>query len=161
MAEYADLELHLIGPLQTNKVKLAVQLFDVIHTVDRPKLAAALADALSAAGRQLPCYIEINVGEEEQKTGILPQAADEFIRTCRETYALPVVGLMCIPPLDVPPAPFFAFLRTIAERNGLARLSMGMSSDFEVAVELGATDVRVGTAVFGERLPRLPPSQSE
>ncbi len=153
-AEYPKLELHLIGPLQRNKVKLAAQLFDVIHTVDRPKLAAALADAFSAAGRQLPCYIEINVGEEEQKTGIVPREADDFIHTCRETYALPVVGLMCIPPFDLPPAPFFALLRTIAERNGLQRLSMGMSSDFEVAVELGATDVRVGTAIFGERAPR-------
>ena len=103
----------------------------------------------------MPCYIEINVGEEEQKPGIAPEGADDFIRACRETYALPVVGLMCIPPLDAPAAPFFALLRTIAERNGLTRLSMGMSSDFEVAVELGATDVRVGTAVFGERTPRL------
>ena len=152
--EHDDLKLHLIGPLQTNKVNLAVQLFDVIHTVDRPKLAAALAKTFTKTGRELPCYIEINVGEEEQKAGVLPGAADDFIRACRETYALPIVGLMCIPPFDAPPAPFFALLRTIAERNGVDRLSMGMSADFEVAVELGATDVRVGTAIFGERTPR-------
>ncbi len=153
-SDYPDLDLHLIGPLQTNKVKVAVQLFDAIHTVDRPKLAARLTDAFSASGRQLPCYIEVNIGEEGQKAGVLPADVDEFIESCRRTYALPIVGLMCIPPFDAPPAPFFALLRTIAERNGLDRLSMGMSADFQVAVELGATDVRVGTAIFGPRQPR-------
>ncbi len=153
-ARYGDTELHLIGPLQTNKVKIALQLFDVIHTVDRAKLAKVLADGFASTGRPLPCYVEINVGQEPQKAGVLPDETDAFVRECREALELPVVGLMCIPPFGSPPAPFFGLLRQIAERNGLSRLSMGMSADFETAIELGATDVRVGTAIFGERTPR-------
>ncbi len=149
--QYSDLQLHLIGPLQTNKARVAVQLFDVIHTVDRPRLAATLARLFDETGRQLPCYIEINTGSEPQKAGVLPEDADAFIKACREEYNLPLVGLMCIPPADDVPAPHFAFLADIAKRNGLDRLSMGMSADYEQAVALGATDVRVGSAIFGER----------
>ena len=152
--KHTDLELHLVGPLQRNKVKTAVELFDVIHTVDRPKLAAALANTFASTGRTRQCFIEINVGEEPQKAGVLPEEADDFIQDCRGNLDLPVVGLMCIPPFNAQPAPFFALLRQIAERNGLPRLSMGMSADFETAIEIGATDVRVGTAIFGERTPR-------
>lgn len=149
--QYPDLQLHLIGPLQTNKARVAVQLFDVIHTVDRPRLAATLARLFDETGRQLPCYIEVNTGSEPQKAGVLPEDADAFIKACREEYTLPVVGLMCIPPANDVPAPHFAFLADIAKRNGLDRLSMGMSADYEQAVALGATDVRVGSAIFGER----------
>jgi len=149
--EFPDLRLHLIGPLQTNKVNDAVVLFDAIETVDRPKLAAALAAAMAKTGRRPVCFIQVNTGEEPQKAGIAPALADDFIGECRTRYMLPVVGLMCIPPVDAPPAPHFTMLRDIARRNGLARLSMGMSSDFEVATALGATSVRVGTAIFGAR----------
>jgi pyridoxal phosphate enzyme (YggS family) len=149
--QYPDLQLHLIGPLQTNKARVAVQLFDVIHTVDRPRLAATLARLFDETGRQLPCYIEVNTGSEPQKAGVLPEDADAFIKACREEYNLPLVGLMCIPPAEDVPAPHFAFLADIAKRNGLDRLSMGMSADYEQAVALGATDVRVGSAIFGER----------
>ena len=145
-----DLELHLIGPLQTNKVRDAVELFDVIQTVDRPKLADRLAAAFDRAGLARDCFVQINTGEEAQKAGIWPEDADAFIAYCR-TAGLPVIGLMCIPPLDEPPAPHFALLRTIAERNGVSGLSMGMSADFETAITLGATHVRVGTGVFGAR----------
>lgn len=144
------LELHLIGPLQTNKVRDAVELFDVIQTVDRPKLADRLVAAFDRAGLARNCFVQINTGEEEQKAGIWPDDADGFIAYCRSA-GLPVVGLMCIPPLSEAPAPHFALLRTIAERNGVAGLSMGMSADFETAISLGATHVRVGTGVFGER----------
>ncbi len=149
-ADWPGVELHLIGPLQTNKVRDAVELFDVIQTVDRPKLADRLAAAFDRAGRARDCFVQINTGEEAQKAGIWPEDADEFIAYCR-TAGLPVIGLMCIPPLDEPPAPHFALLRTIAERNGVSGLSMGMSADFEAAITLGATHVRVGTGVFGAR----------
>lgn len=146
----ADLELHLIGPLQTNKVRDAVELFDVIQTVDRPKLVDRLVAAFDKSGVERDCFVQINTGEEAQKAGIWPEAADEFIGYCRSA-GLPVVGLMCIPPLSEAPAPHFALLRTIADRNGVSGLSMGMSADFETAISLGATHVRVGTGVFGAR----------
>jgi pyridoxal phosphate enzyme (YggS family) len=148
---YADIELHLIGPLQTNKVRQAIELFDVIETVDRPKLARKLADAFAETGRALPCYIQVNTGAEPQKAGILPANVDAFVAECRDTHGLPVAGLMCIPPVDEEPALHFALLRRIAERNGLIGLSMGMSNDFETAIRLGATVVRVGSALFGPR----------
>ncbi len=150
-AAFPDSALHLIGPLQTNKVREAVDLFDVIETLDRPKLAAALARAFATTGRVLPCYVQINIGQEEQKAGIPPREADAFIASCRQEFDLPVQGLMAIPPVDAPPAPFFAELRRIAERNGIPILSMGMSGDFEQAIHEGATHVRLGTAIFGER----------
>lgn len=150
-ARYADIELHLIGPLQTNKVREAVALFDVIQTVDRPKLARELAKEMVKQDRRLGCYVQVNTGEEDQKAGIAPGDADAFIAECRDQLGLPVVGLMCIPPVDENPALHFAMLREIAKRNGIANLSMGMSGDFETAVEMGATHVRVGTAIFGAR----------
>ena len=150
-ARYPDIELHLIGPLQTNKAKDAVALFDVIQTVDRPKLARVLAKEMTAAGRHLPVYIQVNTGKEEQKAGVFPEDADNFIIECREGLGLNVIGLMCIPPVEEQPAPHFALLGKIAARNNLARLSMGMSADFETAVQFGATSVRVGTALFGAR----------
>jgi len=150
-ARYPDLVLHLIGPLQTNKVRQAVQHFDVIHTLDRASLAAELAKEFTKSGKRLPCFVQVNTGEEPQKAGCLPMEADAFIRECREMHGLPVIGLMCIPPADEEPAPHFALLREIAKRNGLDQLSMGMSGDFEVAVQLGATHVRVGSAIFGGR----------
>ncbi|MGB1539374.1 MAG: YggS family pyridoxal phosphate-dependent enzyme, partial [Rickettsiales bacterium] len=146
-----DCELHLIGPLQTNKVKEAIALFDVIQTVDRVKLADALADAFAKSGKHLPCFIQVNTGEEPQKAGIPPQEADAFIRYCVETLHLPVKGLMCVPPAGDNPAPHFGLLRQIAERHGLPELSMGMSGDFETAIRFGATYIRLGTALFGER----------
>ena len=149
--EFPDLALHMIGPLQTNKVKDAVTHCDVIETVDRPHLAEALAREMARSGRRLPCFIEVNIGEEPQKAGVLPEAADGFIRDCRERLQLPIVGLMCIPPEHDDPAPYFALLREIARRNGLDQLSMGMSADFETAIRFGATYVRVGTAIFGPR----------
>lgn len=147
---YPDLVLHLIGPLQTNKVKEAVALFDVIHSLDREKLARALKSEMDKQNRHLPCFIQVNTGEEPQKAGIAPDQTADFIRFCRE-LGLNIVGLMCIPPFDEDPAPHFAMLRVLAERNGLDQLSMGMSSDFETAVQLGATHVRVGSALFGAR----------
>jgi pyridoxal phosphate enzyme (YggS family) len=146
-----DLKLHLIGPLQTNKVKDAVALFDVIESVDRPRLAAALAREMEHTGRHLPCLIEVNTGEEAQKSGVMPAAADEFVVECRDRLGLPIVGLMCVPPLDQEPSPHFALLREIARRTGLDLLSMGMSADYETAIRFGATHVRVGTAIFGTR----------
>jgi hypothetical protein len=151
--EFPDLVLHLIGPLQTNKVKDAVAHFDVIETVDRPRLAEALAREMQRTGRRLPCLIEVNTGEEPQKSGIFPAAADDFIVDCRDRLGLRIEGLMCVPPLDEEPSPHFALLREIARRNGLPLLSMGMSADFETAIRFGATHVRVGTAIFGARLP--------
>ncbi len=149
--EFPDLVLHLIGPLQTNKVRDAVAHFDVIETVDRTRLAEALASEMERSGRRLPCFIEVNTGEEAQKSGVAPQEADAFIADCRNRLGLPVVGLMCVPPLGEEPSPHFALLREIAGRNGLAGLSMGMSADFEIAIRFGATHVRVGTAIFGAR----------
>jgi pyridoxal phosphate enzyme (YggS family) len=149
--EFPDLLLHLIGPLQTNKVRDAVAHFDVIESLDRIRLAEALAREMDRTGRRPPCLIEVNTGEEAQKSGIAPEAADAFIAECRERLGLPVAGLMCVPPHDDPPAPHFALLREIARRNGLAQLSMGMSADFETAIRFGATLVRIGTAIFGAR----------
>jgi len=149
--EFPDLALHLIGPLQTNKVKEAVANFDVIETVDRPRLAEALDREMARTGRRLPCFIEVNTGEEPQKAGVFPAAADAFIADCRDRLHLPIAGLMCVPPLGDEPAPHFALLREIARRNGLAGLSMGMSADYEIAIRFGATHVRVGTAIFGAR----------
>ncbi|WP_207455587.1 YggS family pyridoxal phosphate-dependent enzyme [Azospirillum sp. SYSU D00513] len=148
---FPDLELHLIGPLQTNKVKDAVALFDVIQTLDRPKLAEALAEEMAKAGRRPRLLIEVNTGEEPQKAGIRPADLDGFVAACRETWKLPVAGLMCIPPQDEEPAMHFALLAEMARRNGLAEVSMGMSGDFETAIRFGATHVRVGTAIFGAR----------
>ncbi len=148
---YGDVELHLVGPLQTNKVRQAVELFDVIGAVDRPKLARKLAEVFAATGRALPCYIQVNTGEDPQKAGVLPAAADAFIAECRDAHGLPVAGLMCIPPVGEAPALHFALLKDIAERNGLAGLSMGMSDDFETAIGFGATVVRIGSALFGTR----------
>ncbi len=150
-AAWPEVELHLIGPLQTNKVRDAVALFDVIETVDRPKLARALAAEMGRSGRRPQCYIQVNTGEEPQKSGVLPDDADHFIEYCRDEPALPVVGLMCMPPIDEEPALHFALLRDIAGRHGLGVLSMGMSDDFEIAVRFGATHVRVGAAIFGPR----------
>ena len=148
---YPDLKLHLIGPLQTNKAADAVALFDVIEVVDRPKLARSLSTEMARQGRHLPCYVQVNTGEEDQKSGILPDEADRLVGFCREECGLDIVGLMCIPPVDEEPAMHFALLRTIAERNGLPGLSMGMSRDYEEAVRFGATSVRVGSAIFGSR----------
>lgn len=148
---YPGLALHLIGPLQTNKVREAVALFDVIETVDRPRLAAALAREMERTDRRLPCLVEVNTGEEPQKSGVLPADADAFVAECRDRLGLPIVGLMCVPPLDEEPSPHFALLREIARRTGLDVLSMGMSADFETAIRFGATHVRVGTAIFGAR----------
>ena len=151
--EFPDLKLHLIGPLQTNKVKDAVAHCDVIETVDRPRLAEALAREMEKTGRRLPCYIEVNTGEEKQKAGILPGEADAFIADCRDRLGLAIEGLMCIPPEHEESALHFALLRETAKRNGLPILSMGMSADFETAIRFGATHVRVGTAIFGARRP--------
>ena len=149
--ETGGIQWHLIGPLQTNKVREAVRLFDVIQTLDRQKLAEHLVQEMDRSGHCPSCLIQVNVGEEPQKTGIWPEEADDLVQTCRDDLNLPIVGLMCIPPMGKEPSPYFALLRTIAERNGLAELSMGMSGDYEAAVELGATLVRVGTEIFGER----------
>jgi pyridoxal phosphate enzyme (YggS family) len=155
-ATHPDLVLHLIGPLQTNKVKQAVAHFDVIHTLDRDSLAKELAKEFDKSGRRLPCFVQVNTGEEPQKAGCAPQEADAFVAACR-ALDLPVVGLMCIPPAEEEPSPHFALLNKIARRNGLDQLSMGMSGDFETAVMLGATHVRVGSAIFGGR--SYPPAQ--
>lgn len=143
--------LHMIGPLQSNKAKDAVALFDAIHSVDRPSLAEALARAAEKAGRQPLLFVEINTGAEPQKAGILPEAADAFLRDCRTIYGLTIAGLMCIPPAEDAPAPHFALTAKIARRNGLELLSIGMSADFATAIEFGATHVRIGSAIFGER----------
>jgi PLP dependent protein len=146
-----DLELRLIGPLQTNKAKEAALLFDVIETLDRPKLAAALAAAMAKAGAAPKLFVQVNTGEEEQKAGIIPQETDAFIASLRRDYGFVLEGLMCIPPAEEPAGPHFALLAKIAARNGLSKLSMGMSADYEIAVLHGATHVRVGSALFGER----------
>jgi PLP dependent protein len=148
---HPDIELHLVGPLQSNKAKEAVALFDAIHSVDRPSLCEALAKEIAKQGRAPMLFVEVNTGAEAQKAGVLPEAADAFLKACRETYGLSIAGLMCIPPADEPPAPHFALTAKIAERNGLRLLSMGMSADFPLAIRFGATHVRVGTAIFGHR----------
>ena len=148
---YADLTLHLIGPLQTNKAADAVELFDVIEVVDRPRLAKALSDEMIRQNRQLECYIQVNTGKEAQKSGIAPENADDFIAYCRDEAGLNITGLMCIPPIDEEAAMHFALLQIIAKRNHLSILSMGMSDDFEEAIAFGANVVRVGSAIFGAR----------
>lgn len=150
-AATSDIRLHLIGPLQSNKAKEAVALFDAIHTIDREKIARAVADEMARQGRTLELYVQVNTGEEPQKAGIMPADVTAFVTLCRETLGLRVRGLMCIPPVDEEPAVHFAFLLKLARDNGLDHLSMGMSADFETAIELGATDIRVGSAVFGSR----------
>jgi PLP dependent protein len=150
-ARHSGIELHLIGPLQSNKARDAVALFDAIHAVDRPSLCAALAQEIARLGRRPTLYVEINTGGEPQKAGVLPENADAFLKSCRETYGLEISGLMCIPPAHEPPAPHFALTAKIARQHGLTLLSMGMSADFQTAIALGATHIRVGTAIFGER----------
>lgn len=149
--QFPQAKLHLIGPLQTNKAAEAVSLFDAIHTVDRPKLAKILAEELRKQQREVELFIQVNTGEEPQKSGAMPGEADQFIGYCRNELHLPVVGLMCLPPIDEEPALHFALLAKIAKRNDLAGLSMGMSGDLEKAIAFGATHVRVGTAIFGAR----------
>lgn len=148
---YTGIALHLIGPLQSNKVKEAVATFDVIETIDRMKIARALATEFERCGRQLPCYVQVNTGEEPQKAGVPPAEVDAFVKTCRTELGLDIQGLMCIPPVDEEPALHFALLAKIADRNGLAVKSMGMSADYQTAITFGATHVRVGTAIFGHR----------
>jgi len=150
-ARREGLELRLIGPLQTNKAREAVAFFDVIETVDREKLARVLAEEIQRVGKAPRFYVQVNIGEEAQKAGVAPAEADAFLAACRGTYGLEIEGLMCIPPVDADPALHFAALRDIAERNGVERLSMGMSDDFEIAIAEGATSVRVGSALFGAR----------
>jgi pyridoxal phosphate enzyme (YggS family) len=144
-------ELRLIGPLQSNKSREALRLFDVIETLDRPRLARALADEIAAAGSAPKLLVQVNTGEEPQKSGVAPAEVDAFVAACRIDYGLTVSGLMCIPPADEPPGPHFALLAKLAARNGLSQLSMGMSADFETAIRFGATHVRVGSALFGAR----------
>lgn len=152
---YPDVELHLIGPLQTNKAREAVELFDVIETLDRDKLAGVLAAEMARAGRQLPCFVQINIGLEPQKAGIAPQEAVAFVERCRTVHGLSIVGLMCIPPDGVPSGPYFAQMVALARDAGVSGLSMGMSGDFETAIWMGATHVRVGSALFGGRPPQV------
>src|SRR3954465_1266197 len=151
IADHPGLVLHLIGPLQSNKAKEAVALFDAIHSVDRPSICEALAREIKSQGRHPQLFVQVNTGEEPQKAGVAPQDADAFIADCRDKYGLDISGLMCIPPADQPPAPHFALTAKIAARNGLKNLSMGMSADFVTAIQLGATHVRVGSAIFGHR----------
>jgi PLP dependent protein len=151
MQAHPGIVLHLIGPLQSNKAKEAVALFDAIHSVDRPSICEALAKEIKNQNRQPQLFIQINTGDEPQKAGVSPSDADAFIARCREHYGLSISGLMCIPPVNDPPAPHFALTAKIAARNGLANLSMGMSADFVTAIQMGATHVRVGSAIFGAR----------
>ena len=150
-ARYPHIELHLIGPLQSNKAREAVQLFDAIHSVDRPKIAQAIAEEMTLQGRRLELFIQVNTGEEPQKAGVMPTETAALLRLCREELKLDIAGLMCIPPLDEEPAVHFAFLAKLAGELGLAGLSMGMSADFETAIAFGATHVRVGSEIFGAR----------
>jgi hypothetical protein len=150
-SRYPEMELHLIGPLQTNKAKDAVRIFDVIQTVDRPRIATALARAMADADRALPCFVQVNTGEERQKAGVAPANTAAFVKECQDTHGLNILGLMCIPPAEDAPAPHFAFLKDMADKLGLAEVSMGMSADFPAAAELGATHIRVGSAIFGQR----------
>ncbi|QUL37069.1 YggS family pyridoxal phosphate-dependent enzyme [Erythrobacter sp. JK5] len=149
-ADYPDVELHLIGQLQSNKAEDAVDLFDVIHSLDRPSLLKALAKAMDKAGKRVPCFVQVNIGDEDQKGGCAIPDLPAFLAKARDAD-IPVAGLMCLPPADIEPAPFFALLYKLAQDHGLAGLSMGMSGDYETAVQLGATHVRVGTALFGAR----------
>ncbi len=149
--DYADLDLRLIGPLQSNKAADAVGFFDVIESLDRDKIARAVADEIQAQGRSPIVYVQVNIGEEPQKAGILPLEADAFLKAARDSYGLSVAGLMCIPPVEGPRGPYFALLKKIAERNGIHHLSMGMSDDFETAIAFGSTEIRVGSAIFGAR----------
>jgi pyridoxal phosphate enzyme (YggS family) len=151
MSAYPGIALHLIGPLQSNKAKEAVALFDAIHSVDRPSICEALAKAIDSRQKRPQLFVQLNTGEEPQKAGVAPAEADAFIASCREKYRLAISGLMCIPPVDDAPAPHFALTAKIAARNGLANLSMGMSADFAIAIQFGATHVRVGSAIFGAR----------
>lgn len=157
---YPDLILHLIGPLQRNKVRRAVRLFDVIETIDRRDLAETIASAAAEAGRRIAVFVQVNTGNEPQKAGVPPDEADALVTFCRNDCGLDLRGLMCIPPVDADPAPHFTLLHEIAQRNGLIQLSMGMSGDFPIAVRLGATHVRVGTAIFGHR-PLLAPAAAK
>ncbi|MDE2601778.1 MAG: YggS family pyridoxal phosphate-dependent enzyme [Bradyrhizobium sp.] len=151
MSAYPDLELHLIGPLQSNKAKEAVALFDAIHSVDRPSICEALSREIRSQKKRPELFVQLNTGEEPQKAGVAPLEADAFIASCREKYGLEISGLMCIPPVDDAPAPHFALTAKIAARNGLKNLSMGMSADFATAIQFGATHIRVGSAIFGHR----------
>ncbi|HLI98686.1 MAG TPA: YggS family pyridoxal phosphate-dependent enzyme [Bradyrhizobium sp.] len=151
MSAYPGIALHLIGPLQSNKTKEAVALFDAIHSVDRPSVCEALAKEFNSQQRRPQLFVQLNTGEEPQKAGVAPSEADSFIASCREKYGLPIAGLMCIPPVEDAPAPHFALTAKIAARNGLKNLSMGMSADFAVAIQMGATHIRVGSAIFGHR----------
>jgi pyridoxal phosphate enzyme (YggS family) len=150
-ARYPAARLHLIGALQSNKARDAVALADAIHSLDREKLARAVSQEMARSARRPECFIQVNTGEEAQKSGVPPGQADTLIEACQEKYALPLVGLMCLPPLDEEPAPHFALLRKIAERHGLTKLSMGMTADYQTAIALGATHIRVGSAIFGAR----------
>lgn len=156
---YPDVELHLIGPLQSNKAKEAVQLFDAIHTLDRPSLAEALAKEIARQGRAPRLLVQVNTGEEPQKGGVMPREVDGFLEACRTRWGLTVEGLMCIPPAEDPPSPHFALLHKMAAQHGLKTLSMGMSADYDAAIQMGATHVRVGSAIFGSR-PRAQKSDS-
>ena len=150
-AKAPDIELHLIGPLQSNKTREAVETFDVIQSVDREKIAQALSEEIARSGKRPKLFVQVNTGAEPQKAGVLPQEADAFLAMCRDKYGLTIEGLMCVPPVDEQAAPHFALLADIAKRNGLRELSMGMSSDYELAIQLGATYVRVGSAIMGAR----------
>jgi len=150
-SQYPGIKLHLIGPLQSNKAKDAVALFDVIHTIDRPKIARAIAEEMAKQNRALELFVQVNTGEEPQKAGIAPKDATAFVDQCRNDWNLQIAGLMCIPPVDEEPAVHFAFLAKLARDIGVAKLSMGMSSDYETAIAFGATHVRVGSAIFGSR----------
>ncbi len=150
-AEFPDVRLHLIGPLQSNKAKEAVALFDAIHSIDRPKIAKAIAEEMGRQGRTLELYVQVNTGEEPQKAGVMPREAKDFVAMCRDELKLKIAGLMCIPPVEEEPAVHFAFLEKLARECNLKGLSMGMSGDFETAIAFGATHVRVGSAIFGGR----------
>jgi PLP dependent protein len=148
---YPGIALHLIGPLQSNKAREAVGLFEAIHSVDRPSICEALAKEIASQNRRPELFVQVNTGEEPQKAGVAPAEADDFLARCRDRYGLQISGLMCIPPLNDAPAPHFALTAKIAARNGLTKLSMGMSADFAIAIQFGATHVRVGSAIFGAR----------
>ncbi len=149
--DYPDVRLHLIGPLQSNKAKDAVALFDAIHSIDRPKIAHAVADEMAKQGRKLQLFVQVNTGEEPQKAGVMPREAAAFVAMCRKDLKLDIAGLMCIPPVEEEPAVHFAFLEKLARETGVTGLSMGMSGDYETAIEFGATHVRIGSAIFGAR----------